>query len=245
MHSLQRLRERALHTVKQPSHTTQNLSEDIVVQSFGECRSTKNACSSPVDMWHLLGLYTVRWCLSRSSLKHSRKRSQKSLNNGLSMALRVSLVAASTDTYSCVTGFSALQPPTVMLLQCQYRLHCCSIERLTQQVKEGCLQTDMAAKMAFVSPDAVWELCIGHEESGDAAAVQLLYERVDLWVHDWLAHKRQRAMPRLSQDTRVVSIGLMLYAPVKTAVSRSCRQPAMKTLDTCVLSNVCVAYHAE
>ena len=60
--------------------------------------------------------------------------------------------------------------------------------------------------MTCSSPDAVWELRIGNKESGDAAAVQLLYERVDLWVHDWLANKRQRAVPRLWQDTRAVSM---------------------------------------
>mmetsp|Transcript_54714 Transcript_54714/g.173762 ORF Transcript_54714/g.173762 Transcript_54714/m.173762 type:complete len:201 (-) Transcript_54714:222-824(-) len=48
--------------------------------------------------------YTVRCCFSRSRRRHSRKRSQKSLKMGRSMALRLSRVAPSTDTYSCVTG---------------------------------------------------------------------------------------------------------------------------------------------
>ena len=47
------------------------------------------------------------------------------------------------------------------------------------------------------SPDAIRKLRIGDQESRDAARVQLLYKGVDLWVHDRLAHQRQRAMPRL------------------------------------------------
>ena len=81
-----------------------------------------------------------------------------------------------------------------------------------------CSLTDMAAEMTCVPPDAIWELCIGHEECGDTAAVQLLYKRVDLWVHDWLAHKRQGAVPRLLRDTRAVSILSALHTPVQTAV---------------------------
>ena len=81
-------------------------------------------------------------------------------------------------------------------------LKSCTLKHVT----DVCSLTGMGIKMACFSPDAVWELCIGHEESGDAAAVQLLYERIDLRVHDWLAHKRQCAMPRLSQDTGAVSI---------------------------------------
>ena len=50
-------------------------------------------------------------------------------------------------------------------------------------------------------PDAVWELCIGDEEGGDGACVQLAHEGVDFRVHDGLAHQRQRAVPRLAQAT--------------------------------------------
>mmetsp|Transcript_1868 Transcript_1868/g.4589 ORF Transcript_1868/g.4589 Transcript_1868/m.4589 type:complete len:201 (+) Transcript_1868:260-862(+) len=49
--------------------------------------------------------YTVRWPYSLRMARHSRKRSQKSANSGRSTALRDSLVAASMDTYICVTGF--------------------------------------------------------------------------------------------------------------------------------------------
>jgi hypothetical protein len=48
-------------------------------------------------------------------------------------------------------------------------------------------------------PDAVWELRIRDEEGGDGAGVQLAHEGVDLWVHDGLAHQRQRAVPGLAQ----------------------------------------------
>ena len=53
------------------------------------------------------GRRAVRCRLVRSAVREAVKRSQKSANSGRSMALRVSGVAASTDTYNWVMGRSA------------------------------------------------------------------------------------------------------------------------------------------
>ena len=55
--------------------------------------------------------YTVRWRLLWMALKESMNRSQKSLNSGRSVFFKVSAFPASTDTYSCVTGFKLVMAP--------------------------------------------------------------------------------------------------------------------------------------
>ncbi len=117
--------ERASHKQTAQLHQVRPLSKPLWCSLLESAIAETTLRSSKLYMTST-HLYTVRWRLLRSSLKHSRKRSQKSLNSGLSMAFRVSLVAASTDTYNCVTGSSALQLPIYMLLlmYCQSRLLC-------------------------------------------------------------------------------------------------------------------------
>jgi hypothetical protein len=47
---------------------------------------------------------TVRWPLSFREVSDSRRRSHASENSGRSIAMRLSLLGASTLTYSCVMG---------------------------------------------------------------------------------------------------------------------------------------------
>mmetsp|Transcript_34100 Transcript_34100/g.60887 ORF Transcript_34100/g.60887 Transcript_34100/m.60887 type:complete len:201 (-) Transcript_34100:218-820(-) len=76
----------------------------------GSPRFSSSAYLSTSFMFHPLTSvrrYTVRWPNSRRMVRHSRKRSQKSANSGRSTALSDSFVAASMETYICVTGFIA------------------------------------------------------------------------------------------------------------------------------------------
>jgi hypothetical protein len=69
--------------------------------------STSSAYESASSMFHdftKVSLYTVLCCLVRMRVKERVNLSQKSLNNGLSIALSESFVAASTETYNWVTG---------------------------------------------------------------------------------------------------------------------------------------------
>mmetsp|Transcript_9442 Transcript_9442/g.23304 ORF Transcript_9442/g.23304 Transcript_9442/m.23304 type:complete len:206 (-) Transcript_9442:337-954(-) len=83
----------------------------LISMKSGWPRSMSLAYSPASSAFHpatSVSRYTVRWCLSRNAVRLVMNRSQKSPNKGRSMALSVSGVAASTDTYSCVMPGSAV-----------------------------------------------------------------------------------------------------------------------------------------
>lgn len=129
--------------------------------------------------------------------------SQKSPNSGRSMAFSDSGVAASTLTYSCVTGFNCagvwnegvvrrcIDSQVIIFMSDRKPKH----QNITARFQKPPQGADLSIKVSHAHLlNPVGELRIGDQEGGDVARVQLIHQRIDFRVHDWLTDLHMKYM---------------------------------------------------
>mmetsp|Transcript_15376 Transcript_15376/g.36392 ORF Transcript_15376/g.36392 Transcript_15376/m.36392 type:complete len:292 (+) Transcript_15376:276-1151(+) len=64
-----------------------------------------------------------------------------------------------------------------------------------QRLFRASINTDVELRDGLEVSNRFWKLCICDQESADLSLVQLTHKLIDPRIHNWLAHKREGAMP--------------------------------------------------